>query len=334
MPALVTAGMTSPRAHAHSPALIALDWGTSTVRAMLMGDGGRVLATESRPWGIMHTPGRDFGAAYATMTAAWRAAHPGLPAIASGMIGSAQGWVQAPYCACPASPAALASAMATIATTDGTLHVIPGVASHGATPNVMRGEETQVAGALALHAHLAEAALFVLPGTHSKWVDVQHGRIQRFDTHMTGELFAVLRDHSILGRPAAEVGITAPPDLGVAFDQAVARVRDGGASALSPLLFLCRSLVLEGRLPPQDSLDFLSGLLVGEELRSALGVPRAAPLLVGDPAACARYRRAFALFGIPDVSVLADTAPAGLWQVAHHAGLVPTPLDPSHWENG
>ena len=326
--------MTVPGALPHSPALIALDWGTSTVRASLMGAGGRVLATESRPWGIMHTPGRDFAAAYGAMTAAWHSASPGLPAIASGMIGSAQGWVQAPYCPCPASPADLAGAMVTVPTADGVLHIIPGIAERGASPNVMRGEETQLAGALALHPRLSAATLFVLPGTHSKWVDVQDGRVQRFDTHMTGELFAVLRDHSILGRPAAEAGHAAADGPGAAFDQGVMRAHQAGGAALSPLLFLARALVLDGALRPEDSLDFLSGLLIGEELRSALATERAAPVLVGDPAACARYLRAFALSGVTGVSNLSDPAPAGLWQVAHHAGLVACPLDPALWELG
>ena len=279
----------------------------------------------------MHTPGRDFAAAYDAMTASWRASDPGLPAIASGMIGSAQGWIQAPYCPCPARPADLATAMATVPTAGGALHIIPGIAAHGASPNVMRGEETQIAGALALHPHLADATLFVLPGTHSKWVDVRDGRIQRFDTHMTGELFAVLRDHSILGRPAAEAAAK-PAASGVAFHEGVARAREAGAGAVSPLLFLCRALVLDGGLRPEDSLDFLSGLLIGEELRSALATQRAAPMLIGDPGACARYLRAFALFGVSGVSVLQDTAPAGLWQVAHHAGLVAAPLDPASLE--
>ena len=327
--------MTAASALPDRPALIALDWGTSTVRATLMGAGGRVLATDSRPWGIMHTPGRDFAAAYQTMTQAWRAADPGLPAVASGMIGSAQGWAAAPYCACPASPSDLAAATITVPTgAGGVLHIIPGMAVHGASPNVMRGEETQIAGALALHPQLADATLFVLPGTHSKWVDVQGGRVQRFDTHMTGELFAVLRDHSILGRPAADARHAASAGPGAAFDQAIGRARQAGGGALSPLLFLCRALVLDGALPAEDSLDFLSGLLIGEELRSALLTVRAPPVLVGDPGACARYLRAFALFGIPGVSVLPDTASAGLWQVAHHAGLVPTPLDPASREHG
>ena len=314
-------------------ALIALDWGTSTVRASLLGDGGRVLATQSRPWGIMHTPGRDFAAAFHAVTGDWRAGEPALPAIASGMIGSAQGWIQAPYCPCPASPADLAASLVTVPAPGGVLHIIPGVAQHGATPNVMRGEETQVAGALALHGGRAADTLFVLPGTHSKWVEVRDGRIRRFDTHMTGELFAVLRDHSILGRPAAEAAAPAR-DGGAAFDQGVDRARQAGGGAVSPLLFLCRSLVLDGALRPEDSLDFLSGLLVGEEVRSALAAGRPAPVLVGDPAACARYRRAFSRFGVAGTAVLPDTGPAGLWHVAHQAGLVATPLDPALAEHG
>ena len=274
-----------------------------------------MLEPHRLPLGIMQVEGRDFAGAFARAAGDWRRRWPGLPAIAAGMIGSAQGWVEAPYVPCPAGMQELAAGLAPVPGAG--LSIIPGVVQHGAAPNVMRGEETQIFGALGPHG----AGRFVLPGTHSKWVEIADGRIRRFETHMTGELFAVLRKHSILGRFVAE-DAPAPPEEAAeeAFARGVAAIRDG-AAGLSPVLFSARSLVLTGGLAPELSLDYLSGLLIGEELRCGLGDARDGLALVGDAALCERYRRALAAFGVTDVDVLGDTAAAGLWRVAEAAGM-------------
>ena len=280
-----------------------------------MGAGGAVLETNRLPLGIMQVQDRDFPGAFEKAVGDWRRRWPGVPAVAAGMIGSAQGWVEAPYVPCPAGIEELARGLMPVPGVG--LSIIPGVVQHGASPNVMRGEETQIFGALAQHG----GGRFVLPGTHSKWVEIAAGRIQRFDTHMTGELFAVLRKHSILGRFVAE-GDPPPAEEAAreAFERGVATVRDG-ATGLSPLLFSARALVLTGGLARETSLDYLSGLLIGEELRCGLGSGRDGLVLVGDAALCARYRRALSLFGVTGVEVLDDTAPAGLWRIAERAGL-------------
>ncbi|MFC0385646.1 2-dehydro-3-deoxygalactonokinase [Muricoccus vinaceus] len=304
---------------ATEPALIALDWGTSSLRAYLMGPGGAVLETRRLPLGLMQVPGRDFAGVMERAVGDWRLAWPGLRAVAAGMIGSAQGWVEAPYAECPAGTDELARALVPVP--GGALLVIPGVARYGAAPDMMRGEETQIVGALVQRPALAAGALFVLPGTHSKWVPVSDGRIRDFRTFMTGEVFATLREHSILGRfatkdaPAADAG-----RLAEAFARGVTALRDSGSGA-APLLFSARALVLAGQLRPELSLEYLSGLLIGEEIRCGLHGEGAAPVLVGDAALCDRYRRAFALFGIDEVAVLGDTAPAGLWRIAELAEL-------------
>ena len=128
----------------------------------------------------------------------WLSATPGVPLIACGMVGSAQGWREAPYVLCPASADSLVSGLTVFDVGGGArLHIVPGVRNQ--RPNVMRGEETQVVGALALAPQLSAWATLLMPGTHSKWVDLRDGRLDDFRTFMTGELFAVLRDHSTWG---------------------------------------------------------------------------------------------------------------------------------------
>ncbi len=301
--------------------LLALDWGTSSLRAYLLGGGGIVVEERRKPWGLLHLPEGGFAAALRGAAGDWLDAMPALPLIASGMVGSAQGWREAPYASCPADAAALATQLLRFEALPGVmLHIVPGVRLAGNRPDVMRGEETQVVGLLALQPALAERATLVMPGTHSKWVHVAAARIVEFHTYMTGELFALLREHSILGRPAREAGGGQACDD--AFDRGVAAVRVAGPAGATALLFSARALVLGGQLQARDSLDYLSGLLVGEELRCALADDDAEePVLVGDASLCERYRRAMALFGHPSQTAGEGAAAAGLWQIATRAGL-------------
>ena len=180
--------------------LVALDWGSSSLRAYLLDESGRILDRRAEPWGILQLPDRDFRGAFHRITEGWSTVARPLPAIASGMIGSAQGWVEAPYVDLPAGAEQLARQLAPVPDTP--LRIVPGLAQRGASPDVMRGEETQIVGALAAEPDLADG-LVLLPGTHSKWVRLAGGRVREFTTYMTGELFAVLRAHSILGRLAS-----------------------------------------------------------------------------------------------------------------------------------
>ena len=301
--------------------LIALDWGTSSLRAYRLGAGGAVLEQRQQPWGILHLPEGGFPAALKGIAGDWIAAAPALPLLACGMVGSAQGWAAAPYGDAPIDAAALAAGLRAIDTSLGPLlHVVPGVRCPGERPDLMRGEETQIVGALAVRPALAARSRLLLPGTHSKWVEVEGGRITRFRTFMTGELYAVLQTHSILGRPAREAAAAAGSDA--AFERGLQATR--GAEPLAALLFSARTLVLDGRLPAAHSLDYLSGLLIGDELRCALGDgPNAAvPLaLIGEAHLSARYRRALASCGGPEAVSIDQAAPAGLWALAVAAGL-------------
>jgi 2-dehydro-3-deoxygalactonokinase len=303
----------------NSPGLIGLDWGTTALRAYLLGNDGRVLDSVTTEAGMMHIPDGRFDTAFRSAVGGWQTRWPALKTIASGMVGSRQGWVEAPYLPCPVGPDDLAKDLTPVP--GGGLVIVPGAAHFGSLPNVMRGEETQIAGWLALHPGRTARARLVLPGTHSKWVEIEDGRIERFATYMTGELFAVLRSHSILGRLAPAAG---PPEdeARAAFARGVEEVRCGGHVA--PLLFSARSLVLTGGLKAELSLEYLSGLLIGEELACALPTGGTELALIGDPALCQRYVQALALFGLREVSVMADAEAnaAGLWSIARCAGLV------------
>ena len=294
--------------------LIALDWGTTSLRAYLLGDGGAVLERRSEPLGILHVPERDFGAVFDLVTKEWRARWPSLPAIASGMIGSAQGWIEAPYASLPADLESLARAL--VREPGAGVLIVPGIAQRGSMPDVMRGEETQIFGAMVRSAAMSLGGVAVLPGTHSKWVRVDGRRVERFTTYITGEMFGVLSQHSILGRLAvASAGDAAPTE---AFLRGVRHARDV-AAGLASLVFAARSAVLVGDLPAGDSLEYLSGVLIGDEIRAGLASGDRPRVLIGEPALCDRYAEALREFGVSEIEMPRDTAPAGLWQIAIRA---------------
>lgn len=318
-----------------TPALLALDWGTSSLRAFLLAADGRIIATRANHHGIQHLPqpgAAGFRQVFADTAGDWLDACPGLPVVAGGMVGSAQGWAEAPYVDCPADTATLAQHAiridsglpgCSVLVAPGLIHRPP-----GAAPDVMRGEEIQIAGALAARPELAAQASFVMPGTHSKWVSVRAGRVQGFATYMTGELFAVLSKHSILGRLLTDEA--APAELAAqAFARGVAAAEAGGPGALGHLLFAVRTLGLTKQLDAAALKDYLSGLLIGSELvagrhaRQVAGETDTPLALVGDAGLCRRYAQAMALLGLPTARQLDNTAPAGLLQFARAAGLLP-----------
>ncbi len=296
-----------------SPRLVALDWGTSSLRAWLLGDAGAVLAEKSAPLGILKVPNGDFAAVFREVCGDWLA--PSRPVIASGMIGSRQGWVEAPYAACPAGFESLARGFAWAESGGTRLAIVPGVSCVDASgvPDVMRGEETQVFGAL----DGADGAC-VLPGTHSKWVTVAGRRIEAFATYMTGELFAVLREHSILGRMMSVDAAHAPDAFQRGWETSLA-----GDGALLHRLFGTRTLGLFDRLAPEETPSYLSGLLIGDEVRAAArGLAGSIVTVIGDPVLCERYREVLAAGGVRAHIAPPDAARIGLWRVAMESGLV------------
>lgn len=306
---------------ASAPALVALDWGSTQLRAWLVGADGTVLQERRSDGGASRLQHGAFQAAYEALAADWLALE--LPAIACGMVGSAHGWVEAPYLACPARPEQLAGALVEAGSGRARVHIVPGLrVESDQQPDVMRGEETQVFGVLCLHPELAQASTLVMPGTHSKWVQVQGGAVTGFCTRMTGECFALLRQHSVLARLMAQ-GDSAPD--AEAFARGVLAAREGGGADLLRWLFGVRALALRGGLSPNAQPEYLSGLLIGTEIAAGLG-DGGAPgrsVLVGEPALCARYEQAFALWGRATETVGGAATVAGLFALAREAGLLP-----------
>jgi len=291
-----------------SPALLAVDWGTTALRGALLAADGTVLAERAAPRGLLNVPPGGWAAAFDAEFGPWLSAHPGLVCLMAGMVGSRQGWAEAAYCPCPATLADLAGALHWVQ--PGRVAIVPGLCTSAAgVPDVMRGEETQAFGALQ-QLGLDDATL-VLPGTHSKWVTVQGGRITGFATHMTGECYALLRQQSILAR-------TLPADDGAwvpeAFDRGVARAQAPGG--LLHHLFSVRTLSLFDREDGPALASTLSGLLIGEELRAQALPAGQAVVAVGSPALTARYQRALALQGHAVRCVGAEAGWAGLLALA------------------
>lgn len=287
--------------------LIAIDWGTSSLRGALLAADGTVLDEVAAPEGILGVPAGGFPAVFAQHFGRWQQ-ETGALALIAGMAGSRQGWQEAPYCACPAGFSDIASQLHWIA--PGRIALVPGLScEQQGVPDVMRGEETQVFGALELlglrHAQL------VLPGTHSKWVRVEQGRIAQFRTFMTGELYALLRQHSILARtlPAADGELDAD-----AFRRGLAHARD--SASLLHAAFSARTLALFERLPPAAMPSYLSGLVIGEELRAQPLASGAAVVVIGSPALAARYQLALEALGIASRTVGAEASWRGLWAIA------------------
>lgn len=311
-----------------NPYLIGLDWGTSSLRAYLMGEGGSVMDTRSRPWGVRQLPAGGFEAALADIVAGW----PALPLIAAGMVGSRGGWREAPYLPLPCGPRELGAALTRVARDAGQdLHIVSGL-RHAGAADVMRGEETQIAGALALEPSLSDTAVLVLPGTHSKWVTLRDGAVVDFNTSMTGELFALLRSHSILGEgmqpPATEPDHAASQGERAAFRHGVQAILHSGNAGLTSRLFSVRPMLLSGQLSAAAAPAYLSGLLIGEEVRAALAAGRIGPAqtmhLIGEAALCARYRDAAECFDLKSSAPIESAAARGLWCIAESAGLVAT----------
>ena len=296
------------------PSLIGVDWGTSRLRLALVAGDGAVLVEHAADAGILTVPDGGFAAVLQDAVKAL-GAPAGLPIILSGMITSRQGWHELPYQTCPAGADALAQALHRADEPGlGPLWFITGLAwtSPDDIPDVMRGEETQILGQDDLRA--GEAV--VLPGTHSKWVAVEAGRIVRFQTFMTGELFAVLETHSILGRLMAE-----GPEDPAAFARGVRQGQAG--KGLLGRLFSARTLPLMGLLPETAVRDYLSGLLIGAEIAEALAEERpAAVVVIGSDALARRYATALDLAGIRHRPGRADAAYRGQWRVAKAAGII------------
>ena len=295
------------------PHLIGVDWGTTSCRAYLIGADGAVLERVADGPGILKVENGAFGAALDTMIGRWDTT---LPVILSGMIGSRQGWQEAPYVHCPAATGDIVTALAMIEHAGRTIALVPGLScENGGMPDVMRGEETQILGALELAKR--DAGVFLLPGTHSKWAGVTQGWITSFRTFMTGEVFGALKDHTILGRLMRE----GPPDPDGFARGVRAGATLGSAGALLNRLFATRTYGLMNRLADTALSDYLSGLLVGAEIAEAAKQIEDPVTIIASPVLAQRYTEALRLLGHESSRAPDDCVADGHWRLARAAGL-------------
>lgn len=296
-------------------ALIGLDWGTTNARALRFDGHGAVVELREKPLGILRVANNDFAAAFAELVGDWRAAAPAARVLMCGMIGSRQGWREARYAELPADDAALARALLDMPEIGGA--IVPGIAGAGlaGAPDVIRGEETQAIGVVARD-RVSDVTL-CLPGSHSKWLEIRDGRLARFATFMTGEAFAALKDHTILGRQMTGTAPDAP-----AFAAGLRRSREPGG--LLHHLFTVRTDGLFARLAPEAAASFLSGLLIGHESAAALAAFASREVIVvGSEQLATPYRTALEASGCSVRLVPGEAAVgAGLWRIARAAGLV------------
>ena len=297
--------------------MIAVDWGTSSFRAYRLGAGGAVLEQRSAAAGLLSCQGR-FEPMLVQQLAGWS----DELILMAGMIGSRNGWREVPYVACPAGVDEIAAGLLQVTAESlpgRRVLIAPGLSHQPAAgaPEVMRGEETQLLG---LFGGLAGAGphTVCLPGTHSKWATVGADRISSFHTAMTGELYAVLKQHSLLGALMdhdADGGAADAP----AFELGVRTSLDAGG--LLGHLFSVRTRGLFGELSAAQLPPYLSGLLIGHELNGLLGDARQVHL-IGSEALVQRYRQALALRSVEAQVHGEALAARGLYRLAMAARLI------------
>lgn len=284
-------------------AYLAVDWGTTNRRAYAMSADGRVVDSVVDARGVLNLAPDAYPAAIADL----RDRLGARPILAIGMVGSNRGWREAPYVGVPAGLAQLAAASLTVAPD---VRIVPGVAlKDGKRPDVMRGEEVQVLGAISAGS-APPTALFCQPGTHNKWIETVDGAIRDFATVMTGELFALVRANGVLAGMLD----------GVVVDGAQFRrgVRRGFTSHnLAATLFEVRSGILLGRLAADEAAAYASGILIGADVATREDLAHRPVHLLGGGALAVLYAAAITEAGgravqVPDGATTAGIH--GLWE--------------------
>ena len=287
--------------------MIAINWGTSNFRAYKIDASGLVSAERSSALGAPSVPVGGFTDAVIAQVGDWISAGE-RRILMSGMVGSRQGWKEAPYVNLPATFDDVAVNVIRIEGHDFDARIVPGLkgADESGVPEVMRGEETEVFGC---EYRPQGTRTLCLPGTHTKWVRVPNGGIDAFSTSMTGDLFKAIREGTILRICAQH-----DPSDGKAFREGVARSRQPGD--LAHHLFGVRTLVLTGDLPEASASSYLSGILIGAEVKEM--ARRDEPVhLVGDVRLCSLYAEALRIFDVHSTIEPPGAALRGLKRIAH-----------------
>lgn len=276
-------------------ALIAVDWGTSRCRAMLLAGDGSLLAEAESAEGIAALGGNGHEDAFDRLVAGW----PGVPAIMAGMIGSRQGWHEAAYVEVPTSLDQLAGGLLRFTSHHGRpMTIVPGLVlrSRSRDGDVIRGEETQLIGLIEQDPDFE--GLAILPGTHSKWAALAGGEIRSFQTFMTGEMFELLSKRSFLHHSVSETAddLTASPD----FELAIRRSVEAELPFLAAIFSVRVRQLLDG-VSGDDNLAYLSGLVIGGEIAAARKIrlrrPGEAVRIIGSRSLGRAYKRAFQILG-------------------------------------
>lgn len=299
------------------PRLIAIDWGTSNFRAFLIDGGGKVLAKKFAKLGVLKIRRNQFELVLEREIVDWRKAYGDLPIIMAGMIGSRQGWQEVPYLSCPLALKSLSQNLQAVNRQTNTW-IIPGLRIDypDGRVDVMRGEETQILGAIA-HAPV-EIHVFCLPGTHSKWAYIKDHELFAFNSFMTGEIFTLLRKHSILGRLMLGSNID-----NSGFNRGL--IWGERSDSLLAQLFQVRTQVLAGTLNTKAVFGFLSGILIAHELHQALQSPIAHSkvALIANPRIANLYAKALQRHNIEGIIMDADDVTAtGLFKIARYAQII------------
>lgn len=275
---------------------IVADWGTTRFRGYLL-EGETILDQVSSQEGVSALKLGQHKDVFLHHCGHWLKAEPEAPVLLVGMVGSREGWAMAPYAPCPAGPAEIAAAMIPVDLGGGRIaHIVPGLSCEPApgAVDVMRGEETLVLGS-----RVADG-LVCLPGTHPKWIEMRGGRIMRFATFMTGEMYALLREHSMIGRPAIEPEDPQGFERGLIASERNDGKQDNHHAGLLHLLFGARAAVVSGHMKGNLLAPYLSGLLTGDEINGALaqfGIPTSVTI-VADPLRADLYVKALQRHGI------------------------------------
>lgn len=285
---------------------IAVDWGTSNLRAWGMGADGTALVPASSDQGMGKLKPEQFPAALQAVVAQITPSSDAIDVVICGMAGARQGWMEAPYLDAPTDLSRLGQGAVhpEVLNTSLRVSILPGVCQRQGGENVMRGEETQLLGLASLFP--GYSGLVCMPGTHSKWVRVRGGSVERFSTFMTGELFSAVSRETILSLAVAGAGEAED----VASFKAAVKAAYAAPAFAANLLFTARSRQLLFGGTPNAARETLSGTLIGAELAAGLSsaVPRAGVTLIASGRLAALYRHAFDALSVMVQPLDADEA--------------------------
>jgi 2-dehydro-3-deoxygalactonokinase len=305
--------------------LVCIDWGTSSLRAYLINKDGNILEERTFPWGVKQLPFNlatredSFKETFKSICQDW-ISNKSVHVMICGMATSAMGWKETPYIPCPAVLNDVAEGMTTFEVDGTPVHLISGLVSNVKTPDVMRGEETQIFGTI--DTKVLEDKLICLPGTHSKWAVIEQSEVVDFTTFMTGEVFDILCQHSIL----LDADNLAADFDEMAFMQGV-KVNNNNDNLLSTI-FSTRSLNLRGMIDNDQKHSYLSGLIIGNEINQVKKYIKEHAqhkhiTLIGNGKLCQLYLNAINVL-MPDININTDeyAAVTGMLNMANTKGLL------------